>query len=307
MDLQKYQNQFFILPAVLVLLSVAAIFVWGLRPNVELSGGSLLQVHYLAERPDIHAVEEKAAGIDIGGVLVQPSGNADYILRQRVLSSEEKASLLEALGSFGQLEEVRYTSIGPSIGTELVHKAWWAIGLVILSTILYIAFAFRGVAGNNAYVRSWQYGVVAIITLIHDILIPMGLYAFLGHYYGAEVGTLFIVALLTILGISINDTIVVFDRIRENLKFNEEARRVETFGSVVWTSIKQTLARSINTSLTVVMMLLVLAILGPESTRDLAITLTVGMIAGTYSSIFLAAPLLVVIEKYQRERKQKKA
>lgn len=307
MNLQKYQNQFFILPALLVVASVVAIFAWGLRPNVELSGGSLLQVHYAEGRPDIEAVEDRAAALDIGGVLVQPSGEADYILRQRVLSPEEKTALLSALSSLGPLEEVRYTSIGPSVGSELVRKAWWAIGLVILSTILYITFAFRGVAGNNAYVRSWQYGVVAIITLVHDVLIPMGLYAWLGHAYGAEVGTLFIVALLTILGISINDTIVVFDRIRENLKRNEDDRRAEPFADVVWRSIMQTLARSVNTSLTVIVMLLSLAILGPESTRDLAITLSVGMIAGTYSSIFLASPLLVVIERYQREHRPRKS
>src|SRR5690606_21996381 len=184
-------------------------------------------------------------------------------------------------------EEARYTSIGPSIGSELVRKAWWAIGLVILSTIIYIAFAFRGVGGSaeSGNVSSWKYGLVAILMLAHDVIIPMGLYAFLGFLYGAEVGTLFIVALLTILGISINDTIVIFDRIRENLKINEDKGVREPFADVVWRSLRQSFARSINTSVTVLFMLLALAFLGPESTRELAITLTVGMVAGTYSSI----------------------
>lgn len=306
MDLKKYQNHFFILPVLLVVVSLAALFMWGLKPNIELSGGSLLQVHYLEQRPAIEEVQEKVNALNFGEVLVQPSGDQDYILRQRTLSVEEKDSLNTTLSSFGSLEEARYTSIGPSIGKELVRKAWWAISLVVISIILYIAFAFRHVSiaasANRRPVRSWQYGVVAIITLVHDIIIPLGLYAWLGYYSGAEVGTLFIVALLTILGISINDTIVIFDRIRENLAINAEKKNHESFADVVWKSITQTMARSINTSLTVVVMLLALVFLGPESTRDMAITLTVGMIAGTYSSIFLASPLLVLIEQYQNRK-----
>ena len=304
MTLKKYQYHFFILPAALVLASLVAVFVWGLKPNVELSGGSLLQVHYTENRPDIEAVEAALSSLNIGAVMVQPSGSSDYILRQRVLSPEEKETVMETLSGFGPMEEARYTSIGPSIGSELARKAWWAIGLVILSTIIYIAFAFRGVGGTEKHrgVSSWKYGVVAIITLAHDVIIPLGLYAFMGKFFGAEVGTLFIVALLTILGISINDTIVIFDRIRENLKLNEEKKDHEPFADTVWRSITQTMARSVNTSLTVIMMLLALLFLGPESTRELAITLTVGMIAGTYSSILLAAPLLVVIEKYQKRK-----
>ena len=313
MDLKKYQNYFFILPIILVVVSLAALFIFGLKPNIELSGGSLLQVHYVESRPEAEAVHEKIAPLDLGEVLVQPSGENDYILRQRALTQEEKISLDQALASFGPVEEERYTSIGPSIGKELVRKAWWAISLVVLSIIIYIAFAFRHVgditsASERNSVRSWQYGVVAIITLVHDIIIPLGLYAWLGYYTGAEVGTLFIVALLTILGISINDTIVIFDRIRENLAINEAKKNHnESFADVVWKSITQTMARSINTSLTVIVMLLALVFLGPESTRGMAITLTVGMVAGTYSSIFLASPLLVLVEKYQNRSKTVKA
>lgn len=308
MNLKKYQNHFFILPVFLVLLSLVALSVWGLKPNIELSGGSLLQVHYSSERPDIDVIKNKVDTLGFGEVLVQPSGDQDYILRQRVLTVDEKAKLDEALASLGAAEEARYTSIGPSIGKELERKAWWAISLVVLSIILYIAFAFRhvgdvSVSSDRRSVRSWQYGVVAIVTLVHDIIIPLGLYAWLGYYSGAEVGALFIVALLTILGVSINDTIVIFDRIRENLRLNVEKKKREDFAETVWHSITQTMARSVNTSLTVVVMLLALVFLGPESTRDMAITLTVGMIAGTYSSIFLAAPLLVMIEKYQNRSK----
>jgi preprotein translocase subunit SecF len=169
--------------------------------------------------------------------------------------------------------------------------------MITLLTIAFIAFAFRGVSKP---VASWKYGVVAIVTLMHDILIPVGLFAYLGHARGAEVGVFFIVALLTILGISINDTIVVFDRIRENLGLNIKSGKKEVFADVVWHSIMQTFTRSINTSVTVIVVLLALFFVGPESTKDFALTLIVGMVAGTYSSIFLASPLLVLLEKYQK-------
>jgi preprotein translocase subunit SecF len=209
----------------------------------------------------------------------------------------EKESLVEALRTLGAAEEIQFTSIGPSIGAELMQKAWIAISLVVVLTVLFIAFAFRGVSKP---VSSWKYGIVAIVTLLHDILLPTGLFAYLGYISGAEVDALFIVALLTILGISINDTIVVFDRIRENLRLNEERRKHEEFAEVVERSIKQTIARSINTSVTVIIVLLSLYFFGPEATKNFALTLTVGMIAGTYSSIFLASPLLVVWEKFSR-------
>jgi preprotein translocase subunit SecF len=200
------------------------------------------------------------------------------------------------------VNEVQFTSVGPVIGEELLTKAWIALALVVVSIIIFIAFAFRQVSKP---VESWKYGVVAIMTLLHDMLIPLGLFAFLGYLYGAEVDSLFIVALLTILGISINDTIVIFDRIRENLKKNLDKNKHEDFEIVISRSVKQTFTRSINTSLTVLIVLAALWILGPESTRNFALTLTVGMIAGTYSSIFLASPLLVVWNNWSHRSKKK--
>lgn len=302
----NWYQKLFIISLIPFVLAIVAIAAWGLKPSIELAGGSLLQVEYQIERPDIEAVEAAVGNENIGQVLVQPSGETDFILRQRVLTVEEKANLSTALSELGAMEEKRYTSIGPSIGSELARKAWWAVGLVILSTIIYISFAFRGVSvvvedAPRKYLPSWKYGLVAIVTLVHDVTVPIGLYAFMGYMYGSEVGTLFIVALLTILGISINDTIVIFDRIRENLAINESAKKHQSYETVVWNSIKQTLSRSLNTSLTVIMMLLALVFLGPESTMELAVTLTVGMIAGTYSSILLAAPMLVYLEKRQKK------
>ncbi len=199
MNIAKYEKYFFILPAALSLLAVVALGMWGLKPGIDLAGGSLLQVTYTAERPTSEVVHTAVDGLGIGEVHIQPTGTNGYILRQRDLTNDEKNTLENALKKLGANKEDQFTSIGPSLGSELVRKAWIAITLVVLCIIAFIAFAFRGVSKP---VASWKYGIVAIITLLHDILIPLGLFAALGHFMGAEVDALFIVALLTILGIS---------------------------------------------------------------------------------------------------------
>ncbi len=298
MPIIRYRNQFFLIPLALIVLSLAVLFAWGLRPGIDLAGGSLLRIAYVeGPRAEIEKVQEVVNKQNIGEVRVQPSGDKEFLLRQKDLTPAEKNSLMSALSGTGKINEVEYNSIGPSIGAELLRKAWWAIGLVTLAIIAFIAFAFRGVSKP---VASWKYGIVAIITLIHDIILPLGLFAYLGHVRGAEVDALFIVALLTILGISVNDTIVVFDRIRENLKLNYDRGKPQPFEDVVGQSITQTVARSINTSMTVIIVLLSLYFFGPDSTKNFALTLTIGMVAGTYSSIFLAAPLLVSIAQWQK-------
>jgi preprotein translocase subunit SecF len=301
-NLMKYKYQFFILPILLSVVAIAALLMWGLKPGIDLSGGSFLEVTYTGTRPTMEQVQTVVTSVGIDNARVQPTGENGYILRQRDLTNEERQSLLKALGTLGAVTEKQFNSVGPTIGSELLQKAWIAIALVVVSIIIFIAFAFRGVSKP---VASWKYGVVAIVTLLHDILIPLGLFALLGFTHGAEVDSLFIVALLTILGISINDTIVVFDRIRENLKKNEDKSKHEEFDLVVSKSIKQTFTRSINTSLTVLIVLAALWIMGPESTRNFALTLIVGMIAGTYSSIFLASPLLVVWNDLSHRSKKK--
>jgi preprotein translocase subunit SecF len=298
MNIAKNLKYFFILPGVLSLLALIAIFAWGLKPGIDLSGGSLLQVTYTGTTPTSAQVQAAVAPLGLGEVRVQPTGTSGYVLRERTLTNDEKNTLEAALGKLGALHEDQFTSVSPTIGSEILNKGLLALALVTICIILFIAFAFRGVSKP---VASWKYGIVAIVTLVHDVLIPVGLFALLGHFLGAEVDSLFIVGLLTILGISINDTIVVFDRIRENLRLNEERSKRVAFDEVVGRSIMQTLARSINTSLTVVIVLAALYFFGPASTHDFALTLIVGMIAGTYSSIFLAAPLLVVWERWQKK------
>jgi len=299
MQISKNLKYFFILPGLLSLAAVIVLGLWGLRPGIDLAGGSLLQITYQETRPPVQQVQQITEPLELGEVRVQPADQSSYILRTRALSNDEHTQLTTVLGGLGSMKEDQFTTIGPTIGAELLQKAWIAIVLVVLCTIIFIAWAFRGVSKP---VQSWKYGIVAIVTLLHDILVPAGLFAVLGRFVGAEVDALFIVALLTILGISINDTIVVFDRIRENLRINEDKGKREEFEEVVGRSITQTIARSINTSLTVVIVLAALYFLGPVVTKNFALTLIVGMVAGTYSSIFLASPLLVAWQKWSAKK-----
>jgi len=291
---------FFAISAALMLVSIFSVGYFGIRSGIDFAGGSLLEVAYV-NRPDIGSIEEYTKTLSFS-VLLQPSGEHDLIVRTKDLSQDERAMLLSALSGTGEtFTESRFTSIGPSIGAELKQKAWIAFLLVILGITLFVAFAFRKVSEP---VSSWKYGLVAIIALVHDVMIPTGVVAFLGSYMlDYQVDALFVTALLTILGFSVHDTIVVFDRVRENLQKNKEEYLSRTFAETVGASVSQTFARSINTSLTVVFVLLALFIFGGAPTKPFALTLMIGVIAGTYSSIFLASPLLVTIASWQKRKK----
>ena len=275
----------------LVTFSIASIAYFGLSLGIDFKGGAVMEVNYLDARP---SQEELASVVMPLGIepIFQPTGETGYLVKTRDLTDLEHQTLFNALKITDEtrVEEISFNSIGPSVGAELKNKAITQIILVCFGIVLFITYAFRKVSKP---VSSWKYGLIAIGTLLHDVLIPLGIFAFLAHVYHIEVDTLLIVAVLTILGLSVSDTIVVFDRIRENLKFNIEKNIKERFADTVGKSIEQTFTRSINTSLTVMLALVALAVFGPESTRYFAIMLTAGMFFGTYSSIFLASPLLV--------------
>lgn len=289
----KHKKIFFILSAVLVVLSIVAVIVWGLSPSVEFTGGSLVEVSYSEERPSLDDVRTAVIDAGFDDALVREAGEHSISVRTHALSEGEQSALLDALalGDAPTLSIERSSSIGPTIGAELRRKTYLAIALVVAMIILYVAFVFRKVSRP---VSSWVYGGVAVIALLHDVIIPTGAFALLGYTLGFEADTLFVVALLTILGLSVNDTIVVFDRIRENLRRNEELRVKESFGETVGKSLQQTYVRSFNTSLTIILVLLTLLFLGGSAIHTFILTLLVGLIAGTYSSIFLASPLLVL-------------
>lgn len=233
---------------------------------------------------------------------IRPTGTNGYIIRMRAITQNEKFSLTNILTASGTIAvtEKRFDSIGPVLGTEALRKSMASIIFVLLAIILFIAFAFRKVSQP---VSSFKYGLIAIIALLHDVIIPTGVFAVLGHFLGYEIDTLFVTALLVVLGFSVHDTIVVFDRVRENLN---HAPAKKPFDEIVGESISQTFTRSINTSLTTLLALLVLYLVGGEATHHFSLALIIGIIAGTYSSIFIGSPLLVTVWKWQLKRQAKK-
>jgi preprotein translocase subunit SecF len=292
----KYKKIFVTISAVLVSLSIVSIIVFGLNFGIYFKGGSLIEVEYTTIRPDQKIVEDAIKPLSIGEILVQPMGEKGYSIKTRDITEQERVNVIKALGA--DITEKSFTSIGPSVGAELVRKSIISFILVALGIIFWIAFSFRKVSKP---VSSWKYGIIAIVSLVHDVTISAGVFALLGYITGAEVDTLFVVAVMTILGLSVSDTIVVFDRIRENIRVGH----FKTFEETVGRSINQVYTRSIATSSTVIIALLALVFFGPNSTRVFAIMLTAGMFFGTYSSIFLASPLLVMINKNLLEKKAK--
>ena len=295
----KNKTIFLTISALLVLGSITIISVFGLKFGIDFKGGALMEVSYTDARPQPQDIENALKTLNIGEPIIQETGDTGYIIKTRTLTETERQSVLTALSMDGKqkVEEKNFNSIGPSVGNELTRKAIVAIILVCTAIVLFIAFAFRKVSKP---ISSWKYGLIAIVTLVHDVAIPSGMFALLGHYKGAEVDTLFVVALLTVLGLSVSDTIVVFDRIRENLRHG-----TTNFAETVGKSLSQTFTRSINTSLTVIIALLALYFFGPETTKNFSLVLVTGMFFGTYSSIFVASPLLVLVEGMQAKGKKK--
>lgn len=295
----KHKNFFFFISGLLMAASVALMVVFApWKFGIEFTGGSLLEVSYPDGRPAREALSTKLDALNWTGTALQETGEKGFIIRTKNLTEPERQELIAVVSDRGvtPIVEERFNSIGPTIGAELRSKALWAILTVLLAIVLYIAFAFRGVSHP---VSSWVYGFVAIVALLHDVLIPAGVYIAMGHFYlDMQIDVLFVTAILTILGFSIHDTIVVFDRTRENLKL----RTWKEFDVTVGHSVEQTFVRSVNTSMTVLLVILALYFVGGETTKNFALTLAIGVVAGTYSSIFFASPLLVGIEEWQRKR-----
>lgn len=296
MNIVKFRSTFFIIIGGIFAGSILAILFFGLPRSIDFTGGSLIEVAYTDARPELSVIKASVDELSYGETSLRESGTNGVVLRSPTLTPEQHQSALQALSNNGEyaFTELRFNSIGPSLGTELGIKALYAIGAVIIAIMLYIAWAFRRVSKP---VSGWIYGLIVVVILIHDVIVPAGFYAVLAHFTGSQVDSLFVVALLAILGYSVNDTIVIFDRVREHLHNNEHQKIEESFDVTVGKSITETLGRSINTSLTVVLALLALVFLGSKETVDFALVLLVGVVAGTYSSILLAAPLLVTLAK----------
>ncbi|MCA9367593.1 protein translocase subunit SecF [Candidatus Kaiserbacteria bacterium] len=318
MPVITHRKLFLIIAAVVIVGSFAIIGAFGIKFGIDFTGGSLTEVAYQAA-PDKATVEAAVAALQLGEGSVRQSiddvGRTAYLIRTRDLNDNERVALTDSVAALGDGGEItRFTSIGPVIGQELKDKAVWAIGAVVAIIVIYVAYAFAGI---GTPVRSWTYGLITIFVLFHDILVPTALMSLLGQFAGVEADVLFIMALLAVLGYSVNDTIVVFDRVRENLVQNrtEHRRKVQRpgeleteevtytltrpYAELVGEAVTQTLARSINTSLTTAIALAALYFFGGSVTQTFALILLVGVLAGTYSSILIASPLVVAYAKWR--------
>jgi preprotein translocase subunit SecF len=301
MQILKYKNVFLGVAAIMVVASLITIAMNGFKQSIDFTGGSkvVFEVNQGSINGDNNVYSEnlsKALADTFGEVKLnkvsEVATSTVFSLSTRDLKEEDYQKLQSALklNASTTVDVKEFAMTGPSISKEIVSKSVTGFVLVVLAIILFIWFSFRGASHP---VKSWKYGLVAIAALIHDVAIPAGVMSYLGATQGVEIDALFVVALLTILGISISDTIVIFDRIRENLKVHKNY----TFEEVVGLSLNQSMVRSLATSVSVILVLLALVFYGPDSTKYFALTLTIGMFVGTYSSIFVASPLLVWISK----------
>ncbi len=303
------------LSALMVGAAVVLLAMYGLNFGIDFTGGSLLEVKFLSERPAISEVQEKLADLKLSSLTIQPVEEKGMILRFQETDEETHQQILSRLreltnnfvqdteqptasstwisaGQNNGVEELRFDSVGPSIGQELKRKSLMTIFLVLVFIVGYIAWAFRQVSKP---VASWKYGLAAIVALFHDVIITLGVFAVLGRFWDMEINTPFVAAILMVLGYSVNDTIVVFDRLRENLP-----RSNADFEEIVNKSVNDTIGRSVNTSFTTLLVLLSILFLGGDTIRSFVLALAIGVFVGTYSSIFLASPLLVIWEKLKK-------
>lgn len=291
----QHRGLFFWITGVILAAAISAIVFLGLPLGIDFTGGSLIQVRYADQVPSLAAIEEQATTVSVGKVSVRAVGADGVAIRTRSLTETEHGAILAAISAEIPATELAYTSVGPALGSQFTNKAIWAIFAVVLVIVLYIAFAFRRTSGP---VPGWGYGLTVVAMLAIDLIVPTGFYAALCYYTGVQVDSLFIVALLALLGYCVNDVIVIFDRIREHLSRNEKLGIKESFEETIGKSINETMTRSINTALTVVLALIALIYFGAPATRDFALVMLVGIVIGTFSSIARSAPLLIPIARW---------
>ncbi|MBI2074322.1 MAG: protein translocase subunit SecF [Candidatus Levybacteria bacterium] len=297
MDIIGKKYLYFLISLIVIIPGIISLMVWGLRLSIDFAGGSRLILSYpktvnqqtLKEIKDVFNQEK----IEISSI---QTSDKQVFIRSSEIDQKKDADLLNKLNKkTGKFTQEDFETIGPTISSETTTNAAKAVFLACVLIVIYIAWSFRKVPKPAS---SFRFGICAIIALLHDVLVVVGIFSLLGHFFAVEVDSLFITAILTVIGFSVHDTIVVFDRIRENL------RRVSgvSFSTLVNDSILQTLGRSLNTSLTVLLVLFTLLLFGGESTKWFIVALLIGITSGTYSSIFNAAPLLVVWEEWSRKR-----
>lgn len=298
MNIIGRRKLWFAISLILILPGLISLALWGLKPGIDFTGGQELEVKGAPSQDEVRVVLESAKVKD---VTITPSGSDALLIRysdKGVGDSEQVHQTIKSGLEKIKATESSFSSVGPAVSRDITRNAVIAVVLASLAIVIYIAFAFRN---TPPPVSPWSFGLTAIVALLHDALFLIGLFSLLGHFFGVEVDSLFVTSVLTVIGFSVHDTIVVYDRIRENLR-----RYNKPFEEVVNDSILETFARSINTSLTVVITLLALYLFGGESIKMFVFALLVGIISGTYSSIFNASPLLVVYNNWKIRRTKKK-
>jgi len=290
----KFKWLYFLISGLVILPGVFSLLIWGLKPGIDFTGGSLVEFSVKGKKKkevkvsDIERVFAKNK-IEVGAV--NKTGKGNYIVKTKPVDRKEKDKvLLQIEENYGEVEEIRFETVGPILGKELLVKAIWGIVLAAGFILLYVAAQFK----------DKKFGVCAIMAMFHDSLVLIGTWSILGHFFGVEVDVLFVTAVLTILSFSVHDTVVVYDRIRESQKLYPTAN----FEDLVDKGVNETLSRSLNNSMTIIFMLTALLLMGGETMKWFVLALLIGTVSGTFSSTFTAAPLLVVWEKI-RKRKER--
>lgn len=288
MNVIKTRFYWYIFSLILTVASIAYIALGGLKLSIDFTGGSIIELKFSGSRPETAEIVKAVSPSIVNAVTVVPVGEDQMSIRTETLDEDKHQQMLikiKEVTTNQTVDELRFDSIGPVVGDELKTKSLWSIFFVLLFIISYIAFVFRKVSHP---LPSWKYGMAAIVALAHDVVIITGLFAFLGYHFNVQIDVLFVTAMLTLLGFSVHDTIVTFDRIRENLPRMHGTE----FGTVVNVSFEQTIVRSINTTVTTFLAVLAIYLFGGETTKYFTLTLLAGLIFGTYSSLFIASPLL---------------
>ncbi len=297
----KYSKVWLSIAIISMIVSGVMLLKWGLKPGIDFTGGSLVELSFSKERPATEDMQQTLTENGFKQVVIQKSGENKMIIRTEFLPEDRHAVLVSSVEkkfetAENNVVEDRFETIGSAISKQLRTRSIWAIILVSSSIIIFLAFAFRSVSKPIA---SWKYGVVAILTLFYVVVIVLGVFSALGRFKGVEVDIAFVVAILTVLGYSVNDSIVVYDRIRERLL----KHRIDDFAELVNTGLNETLARSINTVFAVLLPLFALYFFGGSTVHYFSLALLLGMALSTIASIFVASPLLVLIYNWQEKQR----
>lgn len=292
----KYSKIYLIIAGITLLFSLYFLIFWGLKPGIDFTGGTILEIEYKNDRPSNQEIEEKLKKFNLGSIFIQPTGEKGVIIKMKEISNDVHNEILLTLGkNEGLIEEKRFEFIGPVIGKELTQKTFIVVILSLIAMMIYISLAFRKM---KRPIKSWQYSLSSVFCLFHDTLIVLAVFSILGKLYGVEISIPIITALIALVGYSINNTVVIFDRIRENISFGG------TFEEIIDRSLNETLLRQFGTSFTTLLVVLAIFFFGGLTLKYFSLTLVIGLIVGSFSSFFVAAPLLL---EWLRLKERKKS